>query len=134
MAILKKKVSRLFKDFDLAFNINATTGDIGKKVDVNAVKQSLKNLILTRPYERPFDPNIGTQIYGMLFEPMDMLIANQMKILIGQIIDNYEPRVVPQEIHCDPDYDQNEYNVTLHFRIVGFDTPQVLKTTLKRVR
>ena len=103
MATLKGKRSRIYSDIDMDFNVNAVTGDIGKKLDVNAVKQSLKNLILTQPFEKPFHPEIGSQVYGLLFEPLDPLTAETMATVIGNIVDNWEPRVRLEFIKIDPD-------------------------------
>tara|TARA_Y100000361_G_scaffold44407_1_gene38432 strand:+ start:7842 stop:8246 length:405 start_codon:yes stop_codon:yes gene_type:complete len=134
MATLKKKVSRIYKDFDMSFNVNATTGDLMKKLDDNAVKQSIKNLMLTERYERPFQPEIGSGLYTMLFEPMDLLVAQSMKKQIHNMITNFEPRVEIKEIQVTPDYDQNYYGITLRYKIRGVNEPQELQTKLTRLR
>ena len=69
------KISRLYKDLDLSFTANPVTGDVAKKIDVNAVKQSLNILIQTNYYERPFAPEKGANLRGYLFEPMSNLVA-----------------------------------------------------------
>jgi len=134
MATLKKKVSRIYKDFDMAFNVNATTGDLMKKLDDNAVKQSIKNLMLTERYERPFQPEIGSGLYTMLFEPMDLLVAQSMKKQIHNMITNFEPRVEIREIQVTPDYDQSYYGITIRYKIRGVNEPQELQTKLTRLR
>ena len=76
MAVQRQKITRLYKDFDLAFGKNAITGDINKKLDVNAVKQSMKNLILTELMERPFQPDLGSALAGLLFENANMFTTD----------------------------------------------------------
>ena len=134
MATLKGKRTRIYSDIDMDFNVNAVTGDIGKKLDVNAVKQSLKNLILTQPFEKPFHPEIGSQVYGLLFEPLDPLTAETMATVIGNIVDNWEPRVRLEFIKIDPDYDNNSYHMKLQFDIRGVNQPQTLEANLARLR
>ena len=134
MANLTQKRARLYKDFDLAFGNNAITGDINKKLDVNAVKQSLKTLVLTRPYERPFNPLLGSEIYGLLFEPMTTFTTAAIDKSLQYLIQNYEKRVRLQNIDIEPLYDLNTYNITIEFFIVGINQPQKLEIKLERLR
>ena len=134
MATLKKKVSRIYKDFDMSFNVNATTGDLMKKLDDNAVKQSIKNLLMTERYERPFQPEVGSGLYTMLFEPMDLLVAQSMKKQIHNMVTNFEPRVEIKEIQVNPIYDQKFYGITIRYKILGVNEPQELQTKLTRLR
>ena len=92
MAVQRQKITRLYKDFDLAFGKNAITGDINKKLDVNAVKQSMKNLILTELMERPFQPDLGSALAGLLFENATPAVYQQTRDYIQDVFDNYEPR------------------------------------------
>ena len=134
MANLKQKRARIYTDFDLAFGNNAITGDINKKLDVNAVKQSLKTLVLTKPYERPFNPLLGSEIYGLLFEPMTPFTTAAIDKSLQYLIQNYEKRARLQSIDIEPLYDLNTYNVTISFFIVGINQPQKLEIKLERLR
>jgi len=130
----KLKVARLYKDFDMLFTKNALSGDINKKLDVNAVKQSIKTLLLTKPYERPFHPELGSALYQFLFENMDPQLGTNISTAVEQQIRNYEPRVDIMSISTEPDYDQNAYNVQIRFLIKGLNEPQDLSVSLTRLR
>lgn len=127
-------INRLYKDIDLSFTAHPNTGDIGKRVDINAVKQSVKNLLLTRYFERPFQPQLGSPIYQLLFEPLDPITAASIKQAIERLLQNYEPRVVMRKLDVVPNEDLNAYNVTLFFNIKGFREPIAFVTTLERLR
>ena len=129
-----KKVNRIYSDIDLNFGANPLTGDVNKKYDVNAVKQALKNLILTQYYEKPFDPDYGSPIYGMLFENVDIISANSLKVQLELVIKKYEPRVRVENIEVEPMFDDNAFSVTIYFYVVGIPEPVVFSTILKRLR
>jgi len=125
--------TKLYKDIDLTF-AKTTSNDVAKRIDVNAVKQSIKNLLLTRPGERPFQPNLGSELYSILFEPMDAVTVETLKGVITTCIGNYEPRVKLQEVAVNPNYDENAYDVSLYFYIVGIYSPVTFNLTMQRVR
>jgi phage baseplate assembly protein W len=125
--------TKLYKDIDLTF-AKTTSNDVAKRIDVNAVKQSIKNLLLTRPGERPFQPNLGSELYSILFEPMDAVTVETLKGVISNCIGNYEPRVKLQEVAVSPNYDENAYDVSLYFYIVGIYSPVTFNLTMQRVR
>lgn len=125
--------TRLYKDIDLSL-AKTTSNDVAKRVDVNAVKQSIKNLLLTRPGERPFQPVLGSELYRILFEPMDVVTVELMKGVITDCIGNYEPRVKLQEVAVNPKYDENSYDISLYFYVVGIATPVTYNLTLQRLR
>jgi phage baseplate assembly protein W len=125
--------TKLYKDIDLTF-AKTTSNDVAKRIDVNAVKQSIKNLLLTRPGERPFQPNLGSELYSILFEPMDAVTVETLKGVISNCIGNYEPRVKLQEVAVNPNYDENAYDVSLYFYIVGIYSPVTFNLTMQRVR
>ena len=129
-----KKVNRIYSDIDLNFTAHPVTGDLAVKYDVNAVKQSLKTLLLTQYYERPFQPELGSPIYGMLFEPLDVITANTLKLQIELLIRNHEPRVVNQSVTVTPMYDQNAFKVDIFFYVIGLPDPMTYSTILKRRR
>ena len=128
------KISRLYKDLDLSFTPNPVTGDVSKKIDVNAVKQSLKILMQTNFYERPFEPEKGANLRGYLFEPMSNLLAGLIQNTIKNIIETYEPRAKIETITVNANYDTNSYDIELEYFIVGISAPQTLTANLKRLR
>jgi len=135
MAITQKlNVARVYKDFDMLFTKNELSGDINKKLDSNAVKQALKNLIMTKPYERPFHPELGSSLMNMLFEPMRPGLEQSIARVVEQQILNYEPRVSIIYVNCRPDYDNNSYEVSIRFDIQGLNEPQDLSVNLTRLR
>ena len=134
MALLTKQITKLYKDLDLAFTLNSVTGDVAKKIDVNAVSQSLKILILTNFYERRFAPEKGANLRGMLFENMTRLQADVMSKVITNLIEAYEPRAVIESIVVIPDYDKNLYQVSIYYYVRGFTQPQEFNVNLQRLR
>lgn len=124
----------IYKDFDISFNLNPITGDIGTKTDVNAINQSLKNLVNTNLYERPFQPFLGCNIRGLLFELADPITMSDLKTAINETISNYEPRVSIIELRLDDLSDQNAYNIRLVYNILSSNTVNQFETILKRLR
>ena len=131
MALLTKQITKLYKDLDLAFTLNSVTGDVAKKIDVNAVSQSLKILILTNFYERRFAPEKGANLRGMLFENMTRLQAEVMSKVITNLIEAYEPRAVIESIVVIPDYDKNLYQVSIYYYVRGFTQLQEFNVNLQ---
>ena len=129
-----KQVNRIYSDFDLSFAANPVTGDVAKKYDVNAVKQSLKTLVLTRFYERPFQPKLGSPIYALLFENIDVITANRLQLELEILINKYEPRVRAQDIEVIPEYDTNTFSVNITFYVYGIEGPFNFSTILRRSR
>jgi phage baseplate assembly protein W len=134
MANESLKITRLYKDLDLSFTANPVTGDVSKKIDVNAVKQSLNILMQTNFYERPFEPEKGANLRGYLFEPMSSLTAGLIQNTIEKIIENYEPRVKIDTITVTANLDTNSYDVELRYFVIGIDRTQILTANLKRLR
>jgi len=126
--------TRQYSDFNLLFSSNPVTGDVARKNDEEAVKQSLRNLISTRHYERPFHPEIGCQIHGLLFENFNPVTAQVMKKTIIDTIDKFEPRVTVLEVKISDRADNNEVVCDIIFRLNNSDRPITLTTLLTRVR
>ena len=126
--------SRQFRDIDLDFNRNAVTNDVNVVEDVIAVKRSVKNLIQTNFYERPFHPELGCGVRGLLFENFTPLTMIYMKRKIEETLINYEPRISLTSVSVDDDQDKNRLVVDIHFRIIGVEGPQVVSTFLQRIR
>lgn len=129
-----KPVNRIYSDLDLSFAAHPITGDVVRRYDVNAVKQALKILILTNYYERPFQPKLGSPVYGMLFENVDKITANSLKLRLELLINRYEPRIRTQQIDVIPRFDNNEFEVTIYFYVVGVADPVTFSTILRRNR
>lgn len=126
--------TRQYSDLNLLFTINDFTKDISKKFDEEAVKTSLKNLILTRNYERPFHPEIGCQVYGLLFENFNPITKNIIRKTIVDVIEKFEPRIKLTDVLVDEDVDNNEIVFTIYFRLINSEKPITLTTVVSRIR
>ena len=126
--------SRRFRDIDLDFNRNTVTNDVNVVEDVIAIKRSVKNLVQTNFYERPFHPELGCGVRELLFENFTPLTAVFLRDKISEVITNYEPRVDLQSVRVDDDQDGNRLVVDIYFYIQGVPGPQVVQTFLKRLR
>lgn len=132
--MVTKTVNRIYSDFDLSFTANPVTGDLAKKTDANAVKQSIKNLVLTRFYERPFQPRLGSPIYGLLFDTIDVISANRLQIELEILIQKYEPRAILHSIDVIPDLDNNAFRVDIVFEAIAVPGPITFSTIIRRSR
>ena len=128
------KNSRSFRDLDLDFTRNAVTNDVNVVEDVIAVKRSLRNLIQTNFYERPFQPELCCGVRELLFENFTPMTKVFLERKIEEVIVNYEPRVNLQNVAVDDDQDKNRLVVDIYFYVVGVPGPQVVQTFLQRVR
>ena len=126
--------SRIFKDLDLDLQLNSATKDIQKLEDVEAVKRSVKNLISLNFYEKPFHPEIGSNIRGMLFENITPQISHFIGKQIEMLIKNYEPRCRLVEVANRPNLDRNGYSVSISFYVVNNPSPVVVESFLERLR
>lgn len=128
------KATRIYKDIDLSFSKNAVSKDVGRKVDVGAVKQGMKNIIYTSIGERLFNPGFGSQMREMLFEPVDNASASVISKLITQCLENYEKRVTTHLVDVKANEKADGYNVTVVFSILGIADKQRLEIVLERLR
>ena len=126
--------SRKFKDIDLDFGRNVVTNDVNTVTDIIAIKRSVKNLIQTNFYERPFHPEIGCGVRELLFENFTPITGVFIKRKIAEVLANYEPRVTLNSIRLDDDQDNNRLVVDIYFYIVGIPGPQQVSTFLQRLR
>lgn len=126
--------TKIYKDFDLSFSVNPITGDLGTKSDTNAIQQSIKTLINTNYFERPFQPTLGCNIRSVLFEPVSPVVANDLKTVINDVLVNYEPRIVVKDIEIRDNSDTNSYFVTIIYNIRSSKTINTFETVLKRLR
>ena len=126
---------QVFKDLNLNFIAHPLTGDIQKISNIEAVKRSVRNLINTNFHERPFHPEIGSNIRSILFEPVSPVIEDLLSRYVQDVIDNFEPRVELISIKSNANIDQNAYNVTIEFFVVNSPSEaQSVQLFLERLR
>jgi phage baseplate assembly protein W len=129
-----KTPNRIYKDLDLSFSAHPERGDVLKKLDISSIIQSLKSLLFTMPGERPFQPNLGSPLYNLLFEPLDDISMALIDKTIEHTIQNYEPRVTLDLVQIFPNDEENEVQISIFFTVKGTQTPASFTTTLKRLR
>ena len=129
-----KRSARIFKDLNLDFQQNTATKDIQRVEDVEAVKRSVRNLISLNHYEKPFHPEIGSNLRGMLFENITPQISHYIGKQIEFLIKNYEPRCRLVEVDNRPNLDRNGYSVSISFYVVNSPNPVQVETFLERLR
>ena len=130
----KDRVNRIYSDLDLDFTRNPVTSDIVKLQDVDAVKRSVKNLIQINHYERPFHPEIGSDVRALLFENMTPLTALNLERKVIEVLVNFEPRAKIVDVIAQPQEDANRYHIQISFYVIGISTPIVVETYLQRLR
>ena len=126
--------NNLYSDLNLNFNKNPATKDIAKLKDVEAVKRSVRNLILTNRFERPFHPEIGSDIRALLFENMTPTIQTLLTDRVRDVLDTYEPRAVLNDVIVSGDMDKNQYGVTIKFYVREVPGIQIVTEFLQRLR
>lgn len=126
--------ARIYKDLDLAFIPHPIRKDVNKKTGYNAVIQSVKNLVLLSHYEKPFHPEIGSNIRKMLFEPLDPISATIIAREIEDVINNFEPRVDLKDVIVQENIDGNGYDVTVEFFLLNLEEPIIVDLFLERLR
>lgn len=127
--------SQSFKDISMTLKVNPITDDIVALKNANAIARSLRNLVFTDQGERFFEPELGGNIKSLLFENMDSLTASDVEDSISQTIRLQEPRVELIEVKATPNFDYNEMDVRLQYRIVGLELePQQLEFALQPTR
>ena len=129
-----KRSSRIYKDLNLDFQKNTATSDIQKITDAEAVKRSVRNLINTNHYERPFHPEIGSNLRAMLFENITPQITHVISKQIELLIKNYEPRCRLVQVNTQPMFDRNGYAAQISFYVVNYPEPVTVETFLERLR
>ena len=122
-------------DLDLFFGRKNSNSDIQDITNVKAVKRSVRNLILTNHYEKPFHPEIGSGVRDMLFENMTPITAHILARKVEDVINNFEPRARLVGVRAEPDLDKNLYEVTIEFYVINQPTELVdLTVMLERLR
>ena len=130
-----ERSSQIYKDINLSFAKHPVTGDIAFLSDVESVKRSIRNLVNTNFYEKPFHPEIGSNIRSILFEPVSPIVADVLERNVKDVIDNFEPRAELISITANAQIDNNRYDVTIKFYLVN--SPSGVETVnlfLERLR
>jgi phage baseplate assembly protein W len=123
----------LYSDIDNSFNVHPIYNDILPIVDIDSIKQSLKNLLLTNQYDRCFQPNIYSDVSALLFENADIFSELELKEKIENVIDIYEPRISNYEVTVSDDSDRNAYKVFIKFE-TSYDSSSEITIYLTRIR
>lgn len=125
--------TRQFIDLDAAFSYNPRTRDVATKTDDNAVRGALRNLIHTKNYERPFQPDLGSQLHSLLFDNLDDFSITVAERVLADSIRKYEPRIEVFRVQVVPN-DANEMYIQVEYKIKNTQTPAVFTTSFTRVR
>ena len=130
-----ERVSKGFKDIGSTFQVNPLSNDLLAIKNETAISRSIRNLVFTLQGEKFFNPELGSRVSRSLFENIDGISASIIRDEIENTINAYEPRVELSEVIVKPDYDNNEFNVTISYVIVGIDAlPQQLSFALQQTR
>ena len=125
--------TRQFIDLDAAFSYNPRTRDVATKTDDNAIRGALRNLIHTKNYERPFQPDLGSQLHSLLFDNLDDFSITVAERVLADSIRKYEPRIDVYRVQVVPN-DANEMYIQIEYKIKNTQTPAVFTTSFTRVR
>jgi phage baseplate assembly protein W len=124
----------LYSDLNLAFVINPITKDISPVTDIDAVKNSIKNLVLTNFHERPFNPTMGSGVSALLFEPVNVFTSIAIADAIEKVISAHEPRATDVSVNLIDNADLNEYTVSVEFRVTYNENINEINFFLNRLR
>ena len=130
-----ERISRGFKDISMSFEVNPINDDLISVKNRTAIARSIRNLVLIVPGERFFNPDLGSRITEILFDTLDELSASSIRDEIEETIIKYEPRVKLDNVQVKPNYDNNEFDVTITYDIIGIDAlSQQLNFALQSTR
>ena len=130
-----ERVSRGFKDLSMTFQSNPLNGDLIAIKNVNAITRSIRNIVLTTPGEKFFDPDFGSNVTRLLFENVDDITASQIQEEIEFSINNYEPRVKLINVEVIADNDNASFDTIITYEVIGADVPpQALEFALQSTR
>ena len=118
-----QRVSKSFKDISMSFKFNPLSGDLITLKNENAIARAVRNIVSTTPGEKFFDPDFGSSVSEILFENVDDITAISIKDEIKNCLQNYEPRVEIIDVKVDPNFDENQFDVIITYRIIGIDIP-----------
>ena len=118
-----QRVSKSFKDLSMSFKFNPLSGDLIDLKNENAIARAVRNIVLTSPGEKLFNPEFGSSVSEILFENVDDITAISIQDEIRNCLGNYEPRVELIDVFVDPNFDENQFDVLITYRIIGVDIP-----------
>ncbi len=118
-----QRVSKSFKDLSMSFKFNPLSGDLITLKNENAIARAVRNIVSTTPGEKFFDPDFGSTVGEILFENVDDITAVAIQDEIRSCLGNYEPRVELIDVFVDANFDENQFDVTITYRIIGADIP-----------
>ncbi len=130
--IVSKK--KPWRDLDLSLKIHPIRKDIIPLKDDAAIKNAVKNLLVSNFFERPFQPTLGANLRGLLFEPADAITKLDLKQGIRRVLDTHEPRIKVLNIKVLDEPDNNSYRITVNFLIKEYDTAESVEIVLRRLR
>ena len=126
--------AQVFKDINLSLARHPITGDIASLTNIEAVKRSVRNLINTNFYERPFHPEIGSNVRSVLFEPVSPIVASVLERHVKDVVENFEPRAELIDVQVTDNADANEYRVQIKFYVVNSSDIVDMNIFLERLR
>ena len=130
-----QRADKSFKDVSMSFKVSSLTYDLIANKNETAIARSIRNLILTTPGERPFNPELGSQVSQLLFEPIDDITTQALKEQIENTVNNFEPRVRLRQVVVKPNFDADEYDISIRYDIVGIEAnSQQLSFALQQTR
>ena len=129
-----KRSNRIYSDLNLSFTKNPATKDVARLFDVQAIKRSVKKIILTNKYERPFNPDFGCNLRGFLFENITEPLLVVIKDRVSMAIEKFEPRVSVEDVFVKEEDGSNGISIMVSFKINGVEQPVTVSTFLQRVR
>ena len=130
-----QRLSRGFKDISMSFKVNPLNNDLIALKNETAIARSVRNIVMTIPGERFFQPNFGSEVNRLLFNNIDDISASLIESQIRQSIENYEPRVKLRSLIVDPNFDNNSFDIKITYDIIGADVPsQELQFALQSTR
>ena len=129
------KSVRQYSDLDLFFTKKTSTSDVNILKDIQAVKRAVRNLVLLNFYEKPFNPEIGSNVRNMLFEPVSFSTAIVLESYVTDVIENFEPRVDLDQVLVNPYDDEQGYNIRIEFTVNNIEeSTQTVEILLERLR
>ena len=127
----------IYKDLSLFFTPNPVSGDVTMVTDVQDIKRSVRNLVMTNRFEKPFHPEVASHVRDLLFERFTPITFNLLRNRIETVLANYEPRVSVTDVEIDDSgraMDNNELNVRIYFTLKNDPQIQSVDILLERVR
>ena len=116
-----QRVSKPFKDISATFQTNPLNSDLIALKNENAISRSIRNLILTQPGDKPFQPDLGSEVYESLFETLDQITASSVQQQIENTIIKYEPRVDLRDVTVTANIPNNAFDVLIDYEIIGIE-------------